>query len=57
MSVLSVADLTRQGRLYMRRTYRAFESWNMVAISYLVMTFLFSGLARALERRMSQGER
>lgn len=57
VSVLSVADLTRQGRLYMSRTYRAFESWNMVAISYLVMTFLFSGLARALERRMSQGER
>ncbi|NLT41643.1 MAG: ABC transporter permease subunit [Anaerolineae bacterium] len=57
VSVLSVADLTRQGRLYMSRTYRAFESWNMVAVSYLVMTFLFSGLARALERRMSQGER
>jgi polar amino acid transport system permease protein len=57
VSVLSVADLTRQGRLYMSRTYRAFESWNMVAVSYLVLTFLFSGIARAIERRMSQSER
>lgn len=57
VSVLSVADLTRQGRLYMSRTYRAFESWNMVAVSYLVLTFLFSGLARALERKLSEEER
>ncbi len=57
VSVLSVADLTRQGRLYMSRTYRAFESWNMVAVSYLVLTFLLSGLARALERRLSRDER
>jgi len=53
VSVLSVADLTRQGRLYMSRTYRAFESWNMVAFSYLVLTFLLSGVARVIERRMS----
>lgn len=57
VSVLSVADLTRQGRLYMSRTYRAFESWNMVAVSYLVMTFLLSGVARAIEKKMSQDER
>ncbi|MGI6207030.1 MAG: ABC transporter permease subunit [Anaerolineae bacterium] len=57
VSVLSVADLTRQGRLYMSRTYRAFESWNMVAFSYLILTFLFSGVARAIERRMSRDER
>lgn len=57
VSVLSVADLTRQGRLYMSRTYRAFESWNMVAVSYLVLTFLLSGVARAIERRMSRDER
>jgi glutamine transport system permease protein len=56
VSVLSVADLTRQGRLYMSRTYRAFESWNMVAVSYLVLTFLLSGLARFVEKRMSADE-
>jgi uncharacterized repeat protein (TIGR01451 family) len=57
VSVLSVADLTRQGRLYMSRTYRAFESWNMVAVSYLVLTFLLSGVARAIEKKLSQDER
>ncbi|MHB0878928.1 MAG: ABC transporter permease subunit [Anaerolineae bacterium] len=57
VSVLSVADLTRQGRLYMSRTYRAFESWNMVAVSYLILTFLLSGVARAIEKKLSQDER
>jgi len=57
VSVLSVADLTRQGRLYMSRTYRAFESWNMVAVSYLILTFLFSGVARLIERKLSEDER
>jgi uncharacterized repeat protein (TIGR01451 family) len=57
VSVLSVADLTRQGRLYMSRTYRAFESWNMVAFSYLILTFILSGIARAVERRLSADER
>ena len=56
VSVLSVADLTRQGRLYMSRTYRAFESWNMVAFSYLILTFILSGLARLVEKRMSANE-
>lgn len=56
VSVLAVADLTRQGRLYMSRTYRAFESWNMVAISYLVLTFMLSGVARLIEKKLAQDE-
>ena len=43
-------ELTQAGRLLSARTFRAFETYNMVALLYLMMTLLGSLGVRALER-------
>ena len=53
VSALSVQELTMLGRQNVARTFRTFETWNMVALLYLMMTFALSFVVRELERRMS----
>ena len=56
ISVIALSDLLQMGRLYVSRTFRAFEGYNTVALLYLVMTLTLSSLSRILERRMRIGE-
>jgi len=49
-SAIAVPELTQAGRLLSSRTFRAFETYNMVALLYLMMTLLGSLGVRALER-------
>ncbi len=49
-SAIAVPELTQAGRLLSARTFRAFETYNMVALLYLTMTLLGSLGVRALER-------
>jgi polar amino acid transport system permease protein len=51
ISVLALPDLLQLGRLYVSRTFRAFEGYNTVAILYLLMTLFLSFLVRVIERR------
>ncbi len=51
ISVLALPDLLQLGRLYVSRTFRAFEGYNTVAILYLIMTLFLSMLVRVIERR------
>lgn len=51
ISVLALPDILQLGRLYISRTYRAFEGYNTVAILYLLMTLFLSLLVRIVERR------
>lgn len=51
ISVLALPDLLQLGRLYISRTFRAFEGYNTVAIMYLLMTLFLSLLVRLIERR------
>lgn len=51
ISVLALPDLLQLGRLYVSRTYRAFEGYNTVAILYLLMTLFLSSMVRIVERR------
>ncbi|MBN1202849.1 MAG: amino acid ABC transporter permease [Anaerolineae bacterium] len=51
ISVLALPDLLQFGRLYISRTFRAFEGYNTVAILYLLMTLFLSLLVRLIERR------
>jgi polar amino acid transport system permease protein len=51
ISVLALPDLLQLGRLYISRTFRAFEGYNTVAILYLVMTLFLSMMVRIIERR------
>lgn len=54
VSVMGVADITYQGKVYAAGTFKFFETYNVVAFLYLVMTIGLVLLVRALERRMPQ---
>lgn len=53
ISVIALNDLLQTGRLYVSRTYRAFEGFNTVALLYLVMTLFLSLMVRTVERKVA----
>jgi polar amino acid transport system permease protein len=55
VSVLGVQDITRLGDTYASSTFRFFETYNVVAFLYLVMTVALSLLVRFMERRIPSG--
>jgi polar amino acid transport system permease protein len=56
IAVIALPDLLQMGRLYISRTFRAFEGYNTIALLYLIMTLVLSLLSRLLERRMKIAE-
>ena len=54
-SAIAVPELTQAGRLLSARTFRAFETYNMVALLYLIMTLVGAMGVRALERWAKAG--
>ena len=52
VSVLGVADITQLGKVYSASTFRFFETYNVVAYLYLVMTVGLALALRAVEKRM-----
>ncbi len=56
VSVLGVQDITQLGRLYATSTFRFFETYNVVAFLYLVMTIGLSLFVRYWERRNQLNE-
>jgi polar amino acid transport system permease protein len=54
VSALGVQDITQLGRVYSASTFRFFETYNVVAFLYLVMTLSLSLLVRALEHYLKR---
>ncbi|MGH6682285.1 MAG: amino acid ABC transporter permease [Bradyrhizobium sp.] len=52
VSVISVFDLTYQGRNIISSTFMSFEIWTTVAVLYLIMTISLSALVNEVERRV-----
>lgn len=52
VSALGVQDITRLGNSYAASTFRYFETYNVVAFLYLVMTVALALFVRYLERRV-----
>ena len=52
VSVLGVQDITQLGKVYSASTFRFFETYNVVAFMYLMMTIGLALLVRWLERRI-----
>ncbi|MGQ9491149.1 MAG: amino acid ABC transporter permease [Anaerolineae bacterium] len=52
VSALGVQDITQIGKVYSSSTFRFFETYNVVAFLYLVMTIGLALLVRWVERRM-----
>ncbi len=53
VSALGVQDVTQMGKVYAASTFKFFETYNVVAFLYLVLTITLSLLVRLLERRLS----
>lgn len=51
-TVISVAELTRTGQEIMATNFKAVEIWTAIAIIYLMMTGILSGILRITERKM-----
>lgn len=56
VSVVAVNELTQMGRLRVASTFRAMETYNVVAFLYLSMTLLLSSVVRWLENKMKIDE-
>ena len=60
VSALGVQDITQLGKVYSASTFKFFETYNVVAYLYLIMTISLSlmvrGLERHLDRRNVRGE-
>ena len=52
VSVLGVQDVTQLGKVYSASTFRFFETYNVVAYLYLVMTVGLALVVRVIEKRM-----
>ena len=52
VSVLGVADITQLGKIYAAGSFRFFETYNIVAYVYLMMTVTLSLGLRRFERKM-----
>jgi polar amino acid transport system permease protein len=54
VAVISIQELTFQGLELMSTTYRTFEIWITIVALYLVLTGVFSFIARRVELRLSR---
>jgi polar amino acid transport system permease protein len=54
VSVLGVQDITQLGKVYSASTFKFFETYNVVAFLYLVMTVSLSLVVRWLEKVMGR---
>ncbi|WP_240610957.1 amino acid ABC transporter permease [Oceaniglobus ichthyenteri] len=57
VSVLGVMDITQLGKVTAAGNFRYFETYNVVALLYLIMTVSLSLLLRKIEARMRQTPR
>jgi len=51
VSVVAVPEILQSARLYVSRTFRAFEGYNSAALLYLILTLLFVFVVRYIEGR------
>ncbi|MBN1486791.1 MAG: amino acid ABC transporter permease [Anaerolineae bacterium] len=54
VSALGVQDITQLGKVYSASTFKFFETYNVVAFLYLIMTVGLSLGVRSLEKRLGQ---
>ncbi|TDQ64496.1 polar amino acid transport system permease protein [Maritalea mobilis] len=57
VSALGVQDITQLGKVYSASTFKFFETYNVVAFLYLVMTISLTLVVRWLERMFDQSHR
>ncbi len=56
VSVLGVPDITRRGQTYAASTFTFFQVYNVVALTYLVLTLSLSLLVKLMEMYLDRGK-
>jgi polar amino acid transport system permease protein len=56
VSVLGVPDITRRGQTYAASTFTFFQVYNVVALTYLVLTLALSMMVKAMEMYLDRGK-
>ena len=54
VSVIAITDLTKVGREIVANTFSPFETWIVIALVYLSITFTMSYIGHRLEKRMAE---
>ncbi len=57
VSVLGVQDITQLGKVYSSSTFQFFETYNVVAFMYLILTLSLSLLIRGFESHLRRNEK
>lgn len=57
VSVLGVTDITRRGQTYAASTFTFFQVYNVVALTYLVLTLSLSLLVKGMEMYLDRGKK
>ncbi|MBN2305255.1 MAG: amino acid ABC transporter permease [Anaerolineae bacterium] len=56
VSILGVEDITRQGQTYAASTFTFFQAYNVVALTYLVLTISLSMVVKTMEWYLDRGK-
>ena len=56
VSVLGVTDITRRGQTYASSTFTFFQVYNVVALTYLILTLTLSMMVKLMEAYLDRGK-
>ena len=57
ISIISLADIVYQARIYIGRTMQSFATWTVVGIFYLVIITVLSQISTRVEKRLDYGQK
>jgi His/Glu/Gln/Arg/opine family amino acid ABC transporter permease subunit len=57
ISIISLADIVYQARIYIGRTYQSFATWTIVGLFYLVIITVLSQISTQVEKRLDYGQK
>ena len=57
ISIISLADIVYQARIYIGRTMQSFATWTIVGLFYLVIITVLSQISTYVEKRLDYGQK
>ena len=57
ISIISLAEIVYEAKIYMGRTMRSFATWTMVGLFYLVIITVLSRISTHVEKKLDYGTR
>jgi His/Glu/Gln/Arg/opine family amino acid ABC transporter permease subunit len=57
ISVISLADICYEAKIYIGRTMQSFATWTIVGLVYLVIVLILSQVSLYVEKRLSYGDK